>query len=425
MPSPSSPTKKSVGRLRVLARSDASYLARLGVLYMHPIRMKIQTELYRREMGPTEWIEEYGGSSYGMVLGHFKVLEKHGWLRKVRPKTVAGRGRSRDLYRATELPVIDDDTWIEFPTSIQIAFTARCLRLLGERIGAALGRGAVDAPDSGGRLFTCCSEWMDDRGWQEAMACLRDCFFSLTQEQLDAKVRLADKPELGVLMTIALAGFESLPLKSGSELAVAEGQVKHPLQLGDEGDLPLSTRMAKVFGDSLNLQILHALHDEAMSPTQLKAKLDVEESLQAIDRRCQSLTELGWLIRLGLPGDPPPVFYKAAGPEAFDADLWAGIPDAAHQAESWPVFDGFCKKAEDALRQGSFNARQDRHLTFCTFLLDDRGRQQVRFTLEHCRERLRKVVSDSRQRAGHRSSPPHLVTLFFANFEDPEADCDG
>jgi hypothetical protein len=234
------------------ADGGASYLARLGVLYSHPVRMKIQTELYRREMGPTHWIEEYGGSSYGMVLGHFRVLEKTGWIRKVRnPKGAAGRGRSRDLYRATELPVIDDDTWVELPTSIQIAFTARCLRLLGEWIGGALSRRAVDAPGDDDRLFACRTAWLDDRGWQEAMACLRDCFFSLSQEQLDAKVRLTDEPELrSVLMTIALAGFESPGEKRGSDFHFTRHQETHPLQLSDDGDLPLSTRMARVFCDS-------------------------------------------------------------------------------------------------------------------------------------------------------------------------------
>jgi hypothetical protein len=408
-----------------LARTGgASYLARLGILYAHPIRMKIQTELYRREMGPTQWREEYGGSSYGMVLGHFRALEKHGWLRKVRNPKAAGRGRSRDLYRATELPVIDDDTWAELPTSIQIAFTARCLRLLGERIGGALARGAVDATPAGDRLFTCRSVGLDDRGWQEAMSYLSECFFSLTYEQQDAKVRLRDDPEPGVLVTIALAGFESPRAGRKTESDVAGGREADPLQLSDDGELPLSTRMAKVFGNSLNMEILNALHHEVLSPTQLKANLEAEESLQAIDRKCQTLTELGWLLRLGAASDPPPVFYKAAGPEAFDADLWGGIPAAAHETESWPVFDHFCRKAEEALRQGSFNARQDRHVTFCTFLLDDRGRQQVSLALEHCNDQLRKVERDARQRAGQRIPPPYAATFLLARFEDPEADCD-
>ena len=401
---------------------------RIGVLYAHPIRMRINTVLYRREMSPTQWLEEFGGGSYGKVLGHFKALEKIGWLRKVRSrKDVAGRGRTRDLYRATELPVIDDETWLELPLSIQVAFTARCLRHLGERIGDALARGAVDARVNSDRHFSCRSIRLDNEGWETAMAILRDCFFSLAQEQLDAKVRLDDSPEPGRLMTIALAGFES-PRPGSAPWADTRrgtaGSDEHPpLRLGDSGDLPLSTRMAKVFADPLTLRILKELQFRDMSPSQLETKVG-GASLQAFDRRCQTLTELGWLVRLGRGAGSPLILYRAAGPEAFDADLWGGIPDSAKDAPSWPVFDEFCQKAEAALRQGSFNARPNRHVTWCTFLLDERGWRQVTHALNSCNDQLKAVAADAKKRApaAKRSAPPYLATFLLARFEDPEGD---
>ena len=397
---------------------------RIGVLYAHPIRMRINTVLYRREMSPTQWLEEFGGGSYGKVLGHFKALEKIGWLRKVRSrKDVAGRGRTRDLYRATELPVIDDETWAELPLSIQVAFTARCMRHLGERIGDAFARGAVDARGNSDRLFSCRSVRLDDLGWESAMAILREGFFSLAQEQLDAKVRLDDSPDPGRLMTIALAGFES-PCPGKAPRPGTAGSEEHfPLRLGDSGDLPLSTRMAKVFGDPLMLQILKELQFRDMSPSQLKAKVG-GASPQAFDRRCKTLTELGWLVRLGRGADSPLVLYRAAGPEAFDADLWGGIPVAAKQAPSWPVFDEFCQKAEEALRQGSFNARPNRHVTWCTFLLDERGWLQVTHALKRCNDQLNAVAAGAKKRAlaASRSTPPFLATFLLASFEDPQGD---
>jgi len=261
--------------------------------------MRINTVLYRREMSPTQWLEEFRGGSYGKVLGHFKALEKIGWLRKVRSrKDVAGRGRSRDLYRATELPVIDDETWAELPLSIQVAFTARCLRHLGERIGDALARGTVDAQINSARHFACRSIRLDDEGWEVAMAILRDCFFSLAQEQLDAKVRLDTSPKPGRLMTIALAGFESprsgSALSAGARLRAAGSDGHPPLRLGDRGDLPLSTRMAKVFADPLALQILKELEFRDMSPTQLEAKWAVLPCRRSTAGVRRSLTSAGW-----------------------------------------------------------------------------------------------------------------------------------
>jgi hypothetical protein len=412
---------KKSGLPRVRTGPEPSYLERLGMLYAHPIRIKIHNELSRREMSPTEWLGEFGGGSYGRVLWHFRKLEEHGWLRKVRSqKAVAGRGRNRDLYRATELAVIDDETWKELPPSIQVAFTARGLRILGERMGGALARGAVDARESA-HLFTCQTIEVDDAGWEAAMICLRDCFTSLAQEQLDAKVRLENSSAPGTLMTVALAGFESPRLRSGqprSARAKADSSAaSHPLQLGDE-DLPLSTRIAKVFADPLNLRIVDLLHSDAMSPSQILAAAG-GLSLQSVDRKCQTLAELGWIVRL--EGGGPPIFYKAAGPEAFDADLWDGIPEQATGGEAWPVFASFCQKAEDALRQGSFNARQDRHLTFSTFLLDPRGWTQVTQALHRCHDGIHKVKKDARTRGARGTSPPqHSATFLIAGFEDPE-----
>ena len=255
------------------------------------------------------------------------------------------------------------------------------------------------------------------------MAILRDCFFSLAQEQLDAKVRLDDSPEPGRLMTIALAGFESPRPGSAPRRGAAGGGDHPPLRLGDTGDLPLSTRMAKVFADPLTLQILKELQFRDMSPSQLETKVG-GASVQAFDRRCKTLTELGWLVRLGRGAESPLVLYRAAGPEAFDADLWGGVPVMAKQAPSWPVFDDFCQKAEEALRQGSFNARPNRHVTWCTFLLDERGWLQVTHALNRCNDQLNAVATDAGKRAwaASRSTPQCLATFLLASFEDSEGD---
>jgi len=395
----------------------------LGVLYAHPLRIKIASELYMREMSPTEALKEFGGGSYGQILSHFHILEKHGWIRRVRSeKPSGGRGRPRNIYRATELAVVDDDTWAELPTSIQVAFTARTLQHLGERVGGALAAGNVDT--AGDRFFRCRTEGIDNKGWRDSMAALADCFYTLAQEQLDAKIRLDKSAEPGMLFTFAVAGFE-MPKSEGEnphESAEVEGAV--PLRL-DLDQIPLSTRMAKVFGDPINLEIVKALHGAGLSPSQLHAKVG-GGSLWSVDRRCQVLTELGWLTRAGDATDERSVLYRAAGPEVFDADVWSEIPHEAKQAESWPVFDEFCGKASAALRGGSFNARSDRHLTSFSFRLDRQGWKQARLALRRCDKQLSGVAGAARFRveetARYKSdTPPYLATFLLAGFEDPVA----
>jgi hypothetical protein len=417
--------KRSIGEVkasktpRVRVSTEPSFLVRLGVLYAHPLRLKIVSELYMREMSPTQAFEEFDSGSYGQMLSHFKRLEEYGWLRWVRSeKTAGGRGRPRNIYRATELELVDDDTWAELPTSIQVAFTARTLQQLGERVGGAL---AADTVDTGrGRFFRCRSIHIDDRAWEGAMTALADCFHSLAQEQIDAKIRLDRSTEKGCLMTFTLAGFEMPPSPIVDQQRRNRGAV--PLRL-DIGQVPLSTRIAKVLADPLNLKIVKTLHIEPMNPTQLFASLG-GRSLWSIDRRCQMLTELGWLVRDEDQTDARSVLYRAAGPEVFDADVWKKIPEKATEAESWPIFNEFCTKATEALRQGSFNARKDRHVTWFTFLLDERGWRQASVALWRCDKELSAVGQAARSRtaAAARSRsvlPPYIATFLLTGFEDP------
>jgi DNA-binding HxlR family transcriptional regulator len=414
-PSPSKVPPKP--RLRI--NTGPSYLLRLGVLYAHPLRMKIVSELYMREMSPTQAHEEFGAdTSYGAMLKHFKMLEEHGWLRWVRQEqAVPGSGRPRDLYRATELAVVDDDTWEELPPSLQVAFTARTLQQLGERVGGGLAEGSVDRRKD--RFFDCRSLALDARRWRAAMDALADCFHSHVQEQVDAKIRLEKSQEPGFLMTTVLTGFQSAArVRSGTPQADLAADTPGVLRL-DAGTMPLSTRMAKVFADSINLEIVKVLHLEALTPSQLQARLG-GASARAYWRRCRALTELGWLIKTTDP-EAPPGAYRAAGPQVFDdADIWTAVPEGAEKAESWPIFHEFCAKASDALKQGCFNAQPIRHVTWCTFLLDERGWKQVIRSLRICHDRLSRIATESQRRIepNHHSNALLPATFFLAGFED-------
>lgn len=403
-------------RLRI--NSGPSYLLRLGILYAHPLRMKIGTELYMREMSPTQVLEEFGGGvSYGAIFKHFKALEEHGWIRWVRQEQPSAGGRPRDLYRATELAVIDDETWEELPASIQVAFSARTLQQLGERVGDGLAEGAVDRRRD--RFFDCRSLALDPQGWRAAMDALADCFHSHVQEQVDAKIRLEKSQEPGFLMTIALAGFPSpdpavLRPPPAAPLSGAAGA----LHL-DNGTMPLSTRMAKVFVDPISLEIVKELHPRALTPSQLQTTLG-GASTRDYWRRCRTLTKLGWIIE-ATEADAPAGAYRAVGPQLFDdVDIWSGVPVGAEKAESWPTFHKFCAQASGALRQGCFNAQPIRHVTWCTFLMDVQGWKQVTRSLQICHDRISQIASESQRRSVVPRSAASLLsaTFFLAGFED-------
>ena len=247
------------------------------------------------------------------------------------------------------------------------------------------------------------------------MDALADCFHSHVQEQVDAKIRLEKSSEPGFLMTVALAGFPS-PHPATTRLNTFNRS--EPIRL-DDRTLPLSTRMSKVFADPISLEIVRTLHREALTPSQLQAAIG-GASARDYWRRCRSLVDLGWLIK-ATDSDAPAGAYRAAGPQVFDdADIWSAVPEGAQTAESWPIFHEFCEKASDALRQGCFNEQPVRHVTWCTFLLDERGWHQTTRSLRACHGRISQIAAESTRRlkAEDGSNPVLPATLFLAGLED-------
>jgi DNA-binding HxlR family transcriptional regulator len=421
--------KSSGGTTRVRISAEPSYLARLGVVWAYPLRLTIVTELYMREMSVTEFFEKFGGGSKGNVRWHFQKLVEHGWLRKVRRKK-GPRGRPQQLYRATELAYYDDDCAAELPLSVRAAFSTRILQQMGERVACAAQAGTIASRDD--RFFALETFAVDERGWAEAKKILADCFRSLAQEQTDAKVRLASADLPPMLMMVAIAGFGPPQPPAGKLERWLESREEEVPRMDLDNGMPLETRMAKVFGDPVNLTIVRELNTTAMSPTQLE-KCIPGTTVQQLDKKLKRLKKYGWVARVddktgGSRRGSTEVFYRATSP-LVTADLWPQMPASTYPDPGREKLDEFHKKALEAMRAGTLDARHDRHLTWSALLLDDLGCQQVSAALGSCQKSLRHVANCAGRRLASASKNARgastrgaSTTFFLAAFEIPPLD---
>lgn len=406
----------SAGAQRIRVASDASYLTRLGLVYAHPIRLKIVTELYMREMSATQFFEEFGGANKNLIHWHFKQLALHGWLRKVRSeKKQSGRGRPQDVYRATELAVVGDDTWYELPLSIRSAFSCRTLEQLRERVIEAFAAQTFDLHTD--RHLTWTPALLEQDAFAEQLEAMTACFWAVLEEQADAKVRLQLSGEEPILMTVALAGFESPELGAGSGGSPLPA-LAEPHPFGG----PWLMRLAKVFVDPLNLKIVTALNLETMSPSQLAARFK-SPTVFAVDRRCKLLTELGWIVKVdektgGERRGATENFYRATGPAVLDGEDWSGLSTAAREGTSATTFRQFWEKVTEALNAGTFDARHDRHLTWSSLLVDTQGWAQVIRLLDNYFDRL--LMASQTANACRGGSDGLMGTFFLAGFVSPQ-----
>jgi DNA-binding PadR family transcriptional regulator len=348
-----------------------SYLERLGILYRDEIRLTIVMELYMREMGPRQFFETIGGTSYDSIRRHFLKLVESGWLRKVRTVST-GRGRPEALYRSTEQAVIDTETWGTIPVSIRDAFTEMLLEEMGSRLGEALEGGTAEAKADRVAAFKIFE--IDELTWCKAHDAIEHCFQTLGQEQIDAKIRLETSQEQPLLMIVNLGAFEAPGPQVPARLALPKVAKMSPPARWPH-------RIGKVFSDRLDLAIIDELNRAALTPAQLHATLG-GTSIQGFLRRCKRLTKLGWIVNVktqtgGALHGANVYEFRAASPSVSAHDILEKIPAALQEGQAWEAFERFIRTSVGAVDAGAFNNRFDRHLTMSPLLVDEVGWTQV------------------------------------------------
>ncbi len=414
-----------MAKLHLGNKSQASLLKRLAVVFADPLRLKIVTELYMREMSPKQFFEEFGGGSISRVDRHFKALVEHGWLRLVREETGGRRrGGVEHFYRAAELAVFDLDTWSRLPYSIKVAFSWRTFEQLAERVRAAIAADTFDArPD---RHLSWTPVHLDRLGWERVIAALDALFESLFEAQADAKLRIARSGEEPILATVALAGFESPPRLQGSD--EKRGRAASPLVVDPakslDSPMPLPVRLAKVFADELGLKVVTELNLREMSPKQFFEEFG-GGSLSAVSRRFNKLVKCGWLTLVrtetgGRRRGAVEHFYRATELAVFDSQSWSNVPASTKATFSWRTFEQFAEQLVEAIEARMIDSRSDRHFTWSLLLLDQLGWEQVIAAVEALFALIFEEQESAKLRLAETGEEPIRMTVGLAAFESPK-----
>jgi hypothetical protein len=402
-------------------KSRGAYLRRLSVVYAVELRQKIVTELYMREMSPSEFHGEFGGGSLSRVTKNFERLEEAGWLRWVRSEGPGGkrRGGVEHFYRTTELAIFDDETWSLLPYSLRIAFSWTMLKQLAERWGEAMEEGTFDAHPE--RHRSCTSLVLDPRGWGRVNTAMDELFVSLFEEQADARLRAFHSGEELFTATVALLAFESP--RPGSE-RVGSGLVE-----ARRGSLALfSSRLSKVIADEMCTQIVGEANRRPISVTQFHREFGEELGsigVDAVRRRFKMLAAIDWLRIVdersgGRRRGATEYFYRATRPAILDEDPWEA-PASVEDPRSWAVFERFSELAKEAMRAGTFDARVDRYATWSLLRLDRKGWEKVTAAVEDLHALALAEQGCAKARMEESGEKPIPTTVLLAAFESPQA----
>jgi predicted transcriptional regulator len=183
------------------------FAERLARVFADELALTILTELNIRTMSVRSFQAQFGGSER-KIRRLFKRLEEAGWIERVAEKTGGRRRGSREqFYRATGLAIFDNKTWKEVPLEAKHAHSWTTAMQLLEQVRKAVDAGTLDSRDD--RHLTWSLLRLDKEGWDKIAAACDELFACALKERDMAADRLAESGDSPIMMTLAVAAFES------------------------------------------------------------------------------------------------------------------------------------------------------------------------------------------------------------------------
>lgn len=410
-----------MGRVWLGMRKRVEHLRRLAVVFAVPIRIKIVTETYQREMSPKEFFEEFGGGSAPRVAQHFEKLAKTKWVREVERRGPGGarRGGIERFYRATELAFCDHPTWIALPYSIRLAVSWNGFKEIAAQVRRAMEELTFQALP--GRKLTSERLRLDEEGWMRVSDAIAEEFEGQWEEQDDARRRAGHSGEKLFRVGALLVAFE-LPTD-------ADQRVGPSLIASQEPMIALPVRLSKVFEDEICIQIIEDANRGDISVPVFHEKYGKQFGLtrDSIRHRFDRLERIGWIRVVGQKTGgrrrgATEKFYRATGPALYDEERrgpWANVPDSLSSDDDWQTFARFSEQVKNAALAGTLNRRDEMWMAWSDLRLDREGWEKLASSLEALHAFIRAERKAAKARLEESGEEPIVIAVALGAFETP------
>jgi DNA-binding transcriptional ArsR family regulator len=185
--------------------------------------------------------------------------------------------------------------------------------------------------------------------------------------------------------------------------------------------------MAKALSHPMRVQILTILHGRVASPNQMAQELG--EGLSQVSYHVKVLKEFDCveLVRTEPRRGAVEHFYRAAvRPFLTDSDF-ESLPAAVRQSISVVSAQIVIKDVVEALEAGTFDSREDRHLSRTAMVLDEEGWRDITSLLSDTLDQVLELQAESASRLANSNEEGIPTKVEILHFESPEheADSDG
>src|SRR5215212_10228313 len=157
-------------------------------------------------------------------------------------------------------------------------------------------------------------------------------------------------------------------------------------------------RIAKALSHPMRARILVILNERVASPNEISEMID--ERLPNVSYHVRALLDLGCIELVSTAQRRGAIehYYRAVVRPFFSDRDWKKLPQSGRQAVSDVALQMIWEDVSDAIKQGKFDARPDRHLSRSAVELDEAGWKELTDLLLSALREAEKIEARSAER---------------------------
>jgi len=184
----------------------------------------------------------------------------------------------------------------------------------------------------------------------------------------------------------------------------------------------LDARVVKALGHPVRVQALTILNERIASPNEIAKELDqtvghVSYHVKVL-KECECIELVDTAPRRGAMEH----YYRATSRAFLDVSDWEAVPKSVRPGLSGSLLQTVFGDATSALSAGTFDQREDRHLSWTPMIVDDEGWEEVRVGLEEMLERIFAIQAASAERLTKANKPGIPVSVSMIGYETPSSE---
>jgi len=179
----------------------------------------------------------------------------------------------------------------------------------------------------------------------------------------------------------------------------------------------IDPRLVKAMGHPVRNDALSILNERVASPNEISKELG--ESVGHVSYHIKVLKECDCieLVDTAPRRGAMEHYYRATARAFLSDEEWAQLPDSIRPGMSASLLRTIITDTTEALKSGSIDRRDDRHMSWTPMIVDEQGWKDATEALERMLERVFEVQAESAERLTKANEEGVPVTVAMLAFE--------